>query len=67
MPVFVENYGILSSTQQDILKVLSYLKKEPVTHHLEVETYTWEVLPQDIQLNLADSIIRELQWVKERF
>lgn len=67
VPVFLKNYGLLSSTQEDILKVLSLLKKNPVTRHLEVETYTWEVLPQDIQLNLADSITRELQWVMENF
>ena len=67
VPVFLKNYGLLSSTQEDILKVLSLLKRESVTRHLEVETYTWEVLPQDIQLNLADSIIRELQWVRDRF
>lgn len=67
VPVFLKNYGLLSSTQEDILKVLSLLKKEHVTRHLEVETYTWEVLPEDIQLNLADSIIRELQWVRDRF
>ena len=67
VPVFLKNYGLLSSTQEDILKVLSLLKKNPVTRHLEVETYTWEVLPRDIQLNLADSITRELQWVKENF
>lgn len=67
VPVFLKNYGLLSSTQEDILKVLSLLKKEKVTRHLEVETYTWEVLPPDIRLNMADSIIRELQWVKDRF
>jgi len=32
---------------------------------LEVETYTWEVLPEGINLDLGSSIIRELQWVLE--
>lgn len=64
VPVFLDSYGDLQSTQQDILQVLDYLKKTQATHHLEVETYTWEVLPKDIQLDLTDSIIRELQWVK---
>jgi len=63
VPVFLGSYGKLESTQDDILQVLDYIKKEKVTNHLEVETYTWEVLPADIQLELTDSIIRELEWV----
>ena len=63
VPVFLPRYGQLASTQQDILEVLDDIKKENVTHHLEVETYTWEVLPEDVNLELTDSIIRELQWV----
>ena len=63
VPVFLKDYGSLESTQEDILQVLSYLKKEKVTNHLEVETYTWEVLPKEIQRELTESIVRELQWV----
>ncbi|MBZ9731439.1 metabolite traffic protein EboE [Salegentibacter sp. JZCK2] len=65
VPVFLKNYGRLESTQDDILQVLNYLKKEKVTNHLEVETYTWEVLPREIQLEMTESIVRELQWVKK--
>lgn len=65
VPVFLNNYGQLESTQEDILEVLEYLKKEKVSDHLEVETYTWEVLPADIQLEITDSIVRELQWVQK--
>jgi hypothetical protein len=65
VPVFLENYGELQSTQDDVLKTLNYLQTHPLTHHLEVETYTWEVLPEDIRLELTDSIVRELQWVRE--
>lgn len=65
VPVFVANYGQLESTQEDILEVFEYIKKKDITHHLEVETYTWEVLPDDIQLEIVDSIVRELQWVQK--
>jgi len=65
VPVFLNNYGQLESTQEDILEVLEYLKKEKVTDHLEVETYTWEILPADIQLEITNSIVRELQWVQK--
>ena len=65
VPVFLNSYGKLASTQEAIVQVLEYLRKEKVCTQLEVETYTWEVLPEPIRLELADSIIRELQWVKE--
>lgn len=63
VPIFLSNYGKISSTQSDILDVLKYIHKNTVCNHLEVETYTWEVLPESINLDLGSSIIRELQWV----
>ena len=66
VPVFLASYGQLESTQDEILKVLHALREERLTNHLEVETYTWEVLPEDIQLEIVDSVVRELQWVEKR-
>jgi len=65
VPVFIENYGLLQSTQRDILEVLLLHKQENLTRWLEVETYTWAVLPGDLQLPLNDSMIRELQWLQQ--
>ena len=66
VPVFLAEYGQLSSTQEAIIEVLNILQSRKVTNHLEVETYTWEVLPEDVNLDLTHSIIRELQWVIEK-
>ncbi|MFD2515378.1 metabolite traffic protein EboE [Pontibacter locisalis] len=63
VPLFTEEYSGLQSTQEDVAEVLRILQKEPVTQHLEVETYTWEVLPEEIKKDLATSIQRELEWV----
>ncbi len=63
VPLFVENYGVLQSTQQDIISVLDIHKQQPLTRHLEIETYTWDVLPDSLKLPIADSIIRETEWV----
>lgn len=64
VPVFLENYGSLSSTQETISIVLKEILFNPeITQHLEVETYTWEVLPEDTRLSLGESIARELSWV----
>jgi len=32
---------------------------------MEVETYTWEVLPDALKLPLPESIVREMLWVKD--
>ncbi|MEL7160620.1 MAG: metabolite traffic protein EboE [Bacteroidota bacterium] len=63
VPIFTEGYGVLQSTNDDIRKVLALWRERPFTPHLEVETYTWDVLPDTNQLSLTDSIHRELAWV----
>lgn len=63
VPLFTQTYSGLESTQQDIVEVLQYIQKEPLTQHLEVETYTWDVLPEDMKKELSESIQRELEWV----
>lgn len=63
VPLFVSSYGELQSTQEDIQQVLAHQKEAPFTTDLEIETYTWEVLPEELKLPLADSICRELEWV----
>lgn len=63
VPISIKEIGLLDSTQDDIIKVLSLQKIAPFTNHLEVETYTWEVLPEQIKLPITESISKELLWV----
>ncbi len=65
VPIFIPNYGALQSTQRDIEHVLNIHAEQMITFHLEVETYTWEVLPEELRLPLTESIIREMEWVIE--
>ncbi len=65
VPVFAGQFGILESTQSHIRQIMEIQKNSPVTRHLEIETYTWEVLPPFLKLALGESITRELQWVME--
>ncbi|CAG5005115.1 hypothetical protein DYBT9275_03516 [Dyadobacter sp. CECT 9275] len=65
VPLFIASYGLLDSTQADIVRTLALHKNAPFTNYLEVETYTWGVLPADMQKPIGDSIVRELEWVKE--
>ena len=63
VPIFIQNYGVLESTQEDIVQVLGIQATSFFTFHLEIETYTWEVLPDQMRLPITESIIREMEWV----
>jgi hypothetical protein len=67
VPVFLESLGELGSTQDTLLAVLHAIKGEAFTPHLEVETYTWDVLPRSLKTaSKADDIARELRFVLEQ-
>jgi hypothetical protein len=36
------------------------------TNHIEVETYTWGVLPKTLQVPIEESISREINWLVEK-
>jgi hypothetical protein len=62
IPVFMNSFGTIESTQEDILELFRCVRKKNFTNHFEVETYTWEVLPLSERLPLEESIVRELEW-----
>lgn len=66
VPLFLEKYGQLGSTQDAVREVLRLQTETPFTHQLEVETYTWGVLPPAAQAPINESIGRELGWVEEQ-
>jgi hypothetical protein len=59
VPIFVERYGALESTQEHLRRCIARVR----TSHLEIETYTWDVLPADLKASSVDSIAREYEWV----
>jgi hypothetical protein len=61
VPIFIDHYDLLLATRDAIEDVLA--NHQDICSHWEVETYTWEVLPEEIRFGLVDSIERELQWV----
>lgn len=63
VPIFIRDYQLLQSTQDHITDVLKLLQTHPVCNHLEIETYTWEVLPPAMKLDVLASIQREYEWV----
>ncbi len=65
VPIFTERYGNLLSTQKNITETLKVWKDLNFTNHLEVETYTWDVLPLEMRTDIVSSVVRELNWVTE--
>ena len=64
VPVFLPHLGDLGSTQDALVATLKALRTEPFSPHLEVETYTWDVLPDRLKTaSKADDIARELDFV----
>jgi sugar phosphate isomerase/epimerase len=65
VPVFLEGFGALRSTQDTLRDVLRLCRERDVSPHLEVETYTWNVLPTELRNgDIATNIARELAWVR---
>ena len=60
--VFIDNLTDCTSTQTFLKQILPLF---PADIPLEVETYTWSVLPPDLQMaSVTESIVREIEWVK---
>ena len=67
VPVFLDRYGELRSTQDFLAEILAYCRQHHVSDHLEAETYTWDVLPAEHKgASKAGAIARELLWVREQ-
>lgn len=68
VPLFAELEPPLASTRGVLERLLAMHRAAPVTPHLEVETYTWDVLPAEARggLTITDGIEKELRWVLQR-
>ncbi len=70
VPIFVDRFGSLKTTQSDILEATDFLARHRYTEvagsrwftgHYEVETYAWPVLPAPLAVkDLASGIAQEL-------
>lgn len=68
IPLFLDDLGAFSSTQAFVREALALHRQQPISQHLEVETYTWGVLPERYRAaSLTPAIARELQWVRQQF
>ena len=65
VPVFLDTLDPFASTQAFVRDVLAQQRQQAFATQLEVETYTWSVLPpQHRTAQVEDAIARELAWVR---
>jgi len=64
VPLHCKPSAIFDTTADHMTGVLDLLKKHPkLCSHIEMETYTWEVLPPELKnRSVVDQIVGEYQW-----
>src|SRR6185312_7807766 len=63
VPVDAESLGPLGTTKGAVAEAIAAVAPLSYAPHLELETYTWEVLPGAEGINLVDGLCRELRAV----
>ena len=65
IPLYASPETPLKGTEEFILKTRNFLRsRKGPQPHLEVETYTWSVLPDHMKIPLAAQIARELHYIE---
>jgi sugar phosphate isomerase/epimerase len=66
VPVFLADLGEISSTRNDLVATLAALRQRTRSSHLEVETYTWDVLPDNVRTGSKSAdIAREIAFCRQ--
>ena len=67
VPVFLNDLGAFGPTRFALEQALAFHKKTPLSAHLEIETYTWDVLPSHLKTgDIVEYVTREIEWVKSQ-
>jgi sugar phosphate isomerase/epimerase len=67
VPIFMERLGLFENTQPMLAEFVDRQRRDPISAHLEVETYTWDVLPAVHRTDdIVTAVARELAWVVDR-
>jgi hypothetical protein len=66
VPVFLDEIGGFRTTRLNIEAALEMHTRTPLSDHLEIETYTWDVLPEELKTgDITEYISREIEWVRD--
>ena len=68
VPLHASPGGDMGDTRLHVIDTLFWLSKNPnACRHLEMETYTWEVLPEKLQAGtVVEQVGKEYQWTLEQ-
>ena len=67
VPVFLDDLGPFRTTRFALEQALAVHKATPLSNHLEIETYTWDVLPEHLKTgDITEYVTRELEWVRDQ-
>lgn len=67
VPVFLEDLGDFLTTRFAIEDALRFHRKNRLSPQLEIETYTWDVLPEHLKTgDIIDYVVMEIEWVREQ-
>jgi hypothetical protein len=67
VPVFLEDLGVFRTTRFALEQALQVHRATPLSRQLEIETYTWDVLPAHLKTgDIVDYVCREIEWVREQ-
>ncbi len=67
VPVFLDEINLFKTTRPAIEEALKVHKAHPLSSHIEIETYTWDVLPEKLKTgDIVDYVVRELEWVRDQ-
>nr|WP_297460313.1 metabolite traffic protein EboE [uncultured Halomonas sp.] len=67
VPIFAASLAAFDTTQPFLRDILALHCEQPIAPHLEIETYTWHVLPEALRSGrVEDAIVREMRWVMEQ-
>lgn len=65
VPVFLDDLGAFGTTRFAIEDALAVHRAMPLSSQLEIETYTWDVLPDHLKTgDIVDYCCREIEWVR---
>lgn len=63
VPLHASPGAPFNDTRDHLVEALDWLQERPeACAHLEMETYTWEVLPASLRLPIEDQLVREYAW-----
>ena len=64
VPLHASPIAPLGDTRDHVTSTFDLIQKNPdICKHLEMETYTWEVLPEELKTgDVVDQVVKEYEW-----